>query len=407
MVAHTKTTPTSKTIFWGSSFSSPVFVEVFPLVLNSSSSHPPSLSNFGCKHFLHGLTRLAGFSINNQKQETVLVEWDASLTSTTNGLEVGYLFQTNKPRKRAVVPLHSRAFPIFYLPSDDPTVLELQPCCIRAYAHARRQSAQSTSKVVVSNACLVRVLPPTVAHSCSFNAQLNKWDANTTEGTPTWYLQQHFLDSLQSEFGVDVLAEDFQAEVERNHNKETIQQLTIRFSLLLSKSITVSTTADAVWLRREQEAQRDMMRHSIQAHCEHMRLPLKTSVVKPDVSKKEQSRGAHPLQWEPALIIHSPNHADGKTLLAQAIAKRVGCSKIHVIRPGPLLAKYGISTDAALESLLHSLVVSAAVKDDRICIILDHLDAMMPPRLSARSSSGDSAAPVFNAISELIEKNTC
>jgi hypothetical protein len=397
MVAKPKATQNSSDIFWGSSIASPVFVEVVPLVLNSSSKQPSSLSNFGCKHFLRNLTKRAGCSINNDKLEMAMVEWDPSGNSSVNGLAVGFLFQTNKSRKRAIFPGCSRMFPISYLPSEDPTVVELQPCCIRVYAH-RHRSHQYTSKVGVTFACLVRVLPPTIAHSCIFNAQFNRWDVDASKDAPTWHLQQRFLDSLQGELGDDVLTQDFQAEVERNHNKDTIQQLTLRLSLILSKSITIATTADASWLRKEQEARRDMMKHAIQAHCEKMQIPLQTGMGEPNDSKTTKTPGAGPLQWEPSLIIHSPNHADGKTLLAQAIAKRVGCSKIHIIRPGPLLAKYGISADAALESLLHSIVVSAAVKGDSICIILDHLDAMMPSRLSGRSSSGDAAAPVFNAI---------
>jgi hypothetical protein len=404
MVAKPKATQNSGAIFWGSSIASPVFVEVVPLVLHSSSKQPPSssLSNFGCKHFLRNLTKRAGCSMNNDKREMAMVEWDPSGNSSVNGLAVGFLFQTNnQSRKRAIFPGGSRMFPISYLPSEDPTVVELQPCCIRVYAH-RHRSHPSTSKVGVTFACLVRVLPPTMAHPCIFNTtQFNKWDvdAAASKDAPTWHLQQRFLDSLQGELGDDFLTEDLQAEVERNHNKDTIQQLTLRLSLILSKSITIATTADASRLRKEQEARRDRMGHAIQAHCEQMQIPLQTGMGgEPNDSTTTQTPGLGPLQWEPSLIIHSPNHADGKTLLAQAIAKRVGCSKIHIIRPGPLLAKYGISADAALESLLHSIVVSAAIKGDSICIILDHLDAMMPSRLSGRSSSGDAAAPVFNAI---------
>jgi hypothetical protein len=107
------------------------------------------------------------------------------------------------------------------------------------------------------------------------------------------------------------------------------------------------------------------------------------------------------MQWEPSLIVHSSNHAAGKTLLVQAIA----ASKliphyplIHVIPASSLLAKFGIHADAALESLLHGMIVSAAVSPCRsICIILDQLDVMVPPHLSGRSSSGDSAVPILNA----------
>ena len=107
------------------------------------------------------------------------------------------------------------------------------------------------------------------------------------------------------------------------------------------------------------------------------------------------------LSWEPSLLLHSPNHADGKTLLIQAIAQKIGCTKIHLIRPGQLMAKYGIHADSALECLLHGFLVSAATQDQRICIILDDLDGMMPPRMCGKSGAGDAAVPVFNAVGKL------
>eukprot|EP00980_Cylindrotheca_fusiformis_P004457 scaffold953_cov141-Cylindrotheca_fusiformis.AAC.1 len=408
MVAIPKATQTSGAIFWGSSIASPVFVEVVPLILDASSRQPPSLSNFGCKSFLQSLTKRTGVSIRkNDNQELVMIEWDRDgHDGSENRLDCGYLFQTDKPRKRCVFPGRSRVLPIFYLSSEDPTVSELQPCCIRAYAHSRRGQNTTTAKVIVSNSCLVRVLPPTVAYLCLFNAQSNRWDADSSKSTPDWFSRQLFLESLQSELGNDFLSDSFQSEVERNHNRDTIQQLTIRFSLLLSKPVIITTTADTSQQRMEQKSERDMMRLAIRAHFERIQVPLKAGISTLDTSIHTAAPETNPLHWEPSLIIHSPNHADGKTLLAQSVAKRVGCSKIHIIRPGPLMAKYGISADAALESLLHSLIVSAAVTGSKICIILDQLDAMMPPRLSARSGSGDAAVPVFNAVGSYLRKVT-
>jgi len=124
------------------------------------------------------------------------------------------------------------------------------------------------------------------------------------------------------------------------------------------------------------------------------------------VPTRGSSAGSASLRNWPSLIVHSPNHADGKTLVVQAIAKRLGCSLIHVIRPGALIAKYGIQADAALESQVHSILISAACRDHKACIILDQLDTMLPSRLSGRSSSGDAALPVFNAIASYLRKIT-
>lgn len=113
------------------------------------------------------------------------------------------------------------------------------------------------------------------------------------------------------------------------------------------------------------------------------------------------------LFWWPSLLVHSPNHADGKTVLVQAIAKdHLGCSLIHIIRPGVLLAKYGSQADAALETQLHSILTSAACRSEKICIILDHIDMMMPPQWSGRSSGGDAALPVLTAMASYLRNVT-
>jgi hypothetical protein len=149
------------------------------------------------------------------------------------------------------------------------------------------------------------------------------------------------------------------------------------------------------------------MTNAIRSYCVASDIPLKKNTVEQS-NKVELATTASlrpsSLQWEPSLLIHSPSHADGKTLLAQAIAKRVGCALVHTIRPATLLAMYGSHADAALESLLHAILVSAAISEKSssssggVCIILDHLDTMLPPRLSGRSSAGDAATPIFTAI---------
>jgi SpoVK/Ycf46/Vps4 family AAA+-type ATPase len=100
--------------------------------------------------------------------------------------------------------------------------------------------------------------------------------------------------------------------------------------------------------------------------------------------------------------VHSPNRGAGKTLLVRAIAQeRLRCDAIHVVEPTVLLSQYGIHADAALESLLHSIVMSAACQQESICIILDHLDAMLPSLSSSRANAGDAAMPVLKAMGKL------
>jgi hypothetical protein len=405
----------SSSIFLGSSVVTAVFVEVTPLIL-SESQPPPSCSNFICKHVLQKQTLQS--SLSTTKEGRIIIEWkDVSIKSNDrNGLSPGYLFQTTtvddneSSSHRATFPDDGsrETFPIFYLPSEDPSILNLQPCCIVTYATQHNQNS-TTDEVIVTPASLVRVLPPrVVAHYyfCS-NNEVQGWNSNPGAMTskPLWNSQQEFLQKLSGELGNDFLSDDLQAEIVRNHNQDTIQELTLRLSLLLSQPITIGTTSDAFRLKKEWVSRSTWMDQVIQSHCEAKNIPLHVRRRRSiNVEQQSQSTGQKKtigptsLQWEPSLIIHSPNHADGKTLLAQAIANRVGCASVHIVRPGPLLAKYGISADAALESLLHAIIVSAAVKNKSVCIILDHLDAMMPPRLSGRSNAGDAAAPIFNAI---------
>ncbi|CAJ1954317.1 unnamed protein product [Cylindrotheca closterium] len=394
-------------IFLGSSIVSPVFVEVIPLAMDVNS-HQPSFSNFGCKQHLRQLTKSAGFSFTSEDTPgTLVIEWEDATTSTTaDGLRSGYLMDQKESTQRVILPGNPKSTPVFFLPSEDPSVLDLLPCCVRVYSQRiRTTSQQSTSLVAFSPACLVRVLPISTARSGTYHADTNRWIMDLAKTMPSWYQQQQLLDALSAESGDEFLSEDLLREVQTNHNEDTVHQLKVRLSSLLSENITISTTADARQLQREQQERRLKMAQAIRGHCKEKQIPLKPLEIG-ETSQEGHKSQRHPLQWEPSLIIHSPNHADGKTLLVQAIAHTVGCSKIHLIRPGALLAKYGIYADAALESLLHSIVISSAVRGDCICIILDHLDSLMPARLSGRSTTGDAAAPVMNAISSYLRKVT-
>jgi ATP-dependent 26S proteasome regulatory subunit len=190
-------------------------------------------------------------------------------------------------------------------------------------------------------------------------------------------------------------------EVLQNHNQQTIDELYLKLSTTMIP-IRIGTTRDAFRVQKEQERQLIKIKQSIQAFC--CESTIEETIHKTSTLPRNNKAG---LQLWPSLIVHSPNHGDGKTLLVQAIVKkRLGCSSIHVVRPGALLAKYGIRADAALESQLHAIIVSTACRNQSICIILDQLDTMMPPRLSGRSSSGDSALPVLNSMASYLRKIT-
>lgn len=297
-----------------------------------------------------------------------------------------------------MLPGNPRSSPVFYFPSDDPSTLDSLPCCVRIYSQRIRfSSQQSTSLVAFQPACLVRILPVSTARSGTYQPDTNRWIMDLAKTMPAWYEQQQLLDALSAESGDEFLSEELQREVQINHNEDTIHQLTARLSLLLSQTVSIYTTADAKQLQIERQQRRLKMAQAARGYCQMKNLTLR----QPNdcgVSPEGSILKSHPVEWEPSLIVHSPNHADGKTMLVQAIAHSVGCSRIHLIRPGALLAKYGVQADTALESLLHSIIISAAVCGESICIIMDHLDSLMPARLSGRSTTGDAGAAVANAI---------
>ena len=111
-------------------------------------------------------------------------------------------------------------------------------------------------------------------------------------------------------------------------------------------------------------------------------------------------------------------------MLVQTVARHVlGCSAVHTFNATTLFAKYGANgADAALESLLHSIVLSAAVGGGRIvpgkgkvqtasppsiCIILDHLESFVPPSMAGKGQSiGDPALPALNSMVAYLTKVT-
>jgi SpoVK/Ycf46/Vps4 family AAA+-type ATPase len=446
-----RTQTPSTAIFLGSSVVPLVYVEVTPLVVSLQSlSHsqstqpqpPPSLTNFSVKHALQKRTRVSTLSMSSDddSEERIKIEFEPTRTTTsrgTNGLSSGHLWldANDTPPIRATALGDGKdkspetTFPVFYLPSDDPSIVELQPCRLVAYAQRPYTSSTTTTvanddEVVVTSATLMRVLPPKLV---VLDLDPHRLEGRTTIPTtpPLWLARDEFLQQLSGELGQDFLStgksssspSSLQAEeVLRNHNPDTVKELTLRMSLLLSQPIQIGTTSDALRYQKHQTQRTSRMKHAIQSHCTAKNIPLHSTTTttttdprhdhKKPLDPSTNTTGPSALPWEPSLMIHSPNHADGKTVLVQAIAasQSVGCSHIHILRPGPLLAKYGSHADAALESLLHAIVVSAAAvqtkeeSKNKICIILDHVDAMVPSRLSGRSSAGDAAAPVFNAI---------
>lgn len=414
-------------MYWGSHVVPLIYVEVIPIVWQGSTEHQNGstvMSNFALKHLLQTKTTNALRSLNQQNACTsIQIEWsirdDSAKTenvsashgtwdkthstgSTLLPIVTGYLWHDNEIQ-RAILPVDSslqpKELPIFWLPSSDPTVLDPIPCVLQGYATTSGNSIQcssSVTNVAITATTLVRVLPSQCA---MLPASIYHNGPPSSNESSCQMPATNFYHALLGESGQDFLTKELQEEVLSNHNPDSIRELTVRMSMQCSRSIQIGTTKDAFLLHNAALSRRQEF-HQITRSYHHDTNVSTVSSIDLTTQTKSTIRTTPP-RWNPTLLVHSPHHGDGKTKLVQAIAHTIGCSRIHIIRPGPLLAKYGIHADMALESLLHGILVSAAVRslDSPICIILDHIDAMMPPLLSGKSGgSGDAAVPIFNAI---------
>ena len=292
--------------------------------------------------------------------------------------------------------------PVMYLPSENPTVVEPVPCWVIGYGVQNTFESVKKVEAIITESTLVRVLPN---EACS---TLGSDRANPTSLPVEPSLSLSFSnwnyvmsgESLQPPLSAQMIDEVF-----HNHDDETIRALSLRMSMLLKQPISIGTTADAFFLRRERQRCQRLSRSALESYlrsgadANETRRQSETPVN--DRSKRGSTNVAHFALQDGMLIVHSPHHGAGKTLLVQAIAQeRLKCGAIHVIQPTLLLAQYGIHADAALESLLHSIVMSSACRQKSVCIILDHLDSMLPPASSTRANAGDAALPVLKAIGE-------
>lgn len=391
---------TQEEIYWGAGVTSIVFLEVYPLVSRKYSQEGrPQLSNVFVKHFLQRQTKnqIIGRG-REERRGSIEVEWEStsgnvelsegketlpkSRSSTRRDLRAGYLSEVESKRRVNfdVENGQQHSVPVIFLPSNNPAELDPFPCVVKAYGSPIRDESNGFSKhVLISSSTLVRVLPPRIPSLVSLPMDRYILDAHQ---------------KLLGEVGDDFLEPSLQEEVLANHDPETIRALSLRMSMQCSRGIYIGTTADALKAHQQQSSRSRRMQEAIRARLGVPSQPFTGT----------KNRSSRSLPWEPSIIVHSPNHADGKTLLVQAIAKCVGCAYIHILRCGPLLAMYGIHADTAFESIMHGILVSAAVRGKPVCVILDHLDTMMPPQLSGRSGAGDSALPVFNAIASYLGK---
>lgn len=262
---------------------------------------------------------------------------------------------------KSASPVHiSRAIlGIVRLPSLHPLSRDPYPYEMVGYGFP---ADKSHLQCVVTDSTLVRILPSQKLHSCRTNAR----DYERSGELPTPPLDPSLKEELR-------------------HNQDAMLTLKLRMATLLSTPVVIGTTYDALENDGRKRRRSLVMQEQIQIYSGEER------------SKRIQKRTP---RVDGALAVHSPSHGAGKTLLVRSIAEDLGC-RVHVIEAAPLLGKYGIHADAALETLIHSIVTSAAVVGERLCILLDHLAAFGP-----MSKTPDASLPILTSMSSYLSTLT-
>lgn len=240
---------------------------------------------------------------------------------------------------------------------EHPLITNPWPCVVRGYA-VRVTDMEGRSPVSVDESTLVCIRSPGGSYKA---AQVGE-----VETRP---------------FDKAVLEEIVAAQ-----NPSAVEQLTLQMRRLLARPQLIGTTVDAA----DQERRRKSIRRAMSDYR----------------GEQSQAPCRQPVFDDGALIVHSPDYGAGKTALVTTVATLLGC-RTHIVRPGPLLAKFGTYADAGLSTLIHAAVLAGAVRNTPVCIVLDHLDAMMPGGMTGSSANaGDSAAPALNGIASYLSMLT-
>lgn len=361
-----------KPFYAGSSFWTLLYIEVLPFAVDDDSQ--PEITSAFVKH------QLLNQSIDSRvlSQDPGLhIQWDSTVErsdvisfGSSCLLKSGLLFSSSKKSCDAT--------PVLHLMQNDPTLtVNLWPCQCRGYAMIPEGfSFDSHSQVIVTESTLIRVLP----------------------------IRRRFEDTEEIQFTGELpeVQNPFKEDALFTQNPETVQILTMKIRQILLQMFTIGTTDDAFNLL---ETRKRQLHYIKKYSSSYMKNRLKVSV--PGRSRENHGNATQSDSFfrESAVLVHSPHHC-GKTTIVHALASKY-CDVVHLIRPCFLLAKYGIYTDAALETIVHEIIMAAAVNKKSIAIILDNIDSILPPKLSGLPNDlGDSANPILTACAAYLRNFT-
>jgi tRNA A37 threonylcarbamoyladenosine biosynthesis protein TsaE len=341
--------------------------------------------------------------------------------SRDNGITSGIVYLQNASSDMTP-PIESSAsdnsISITHLKSDNPLCDSGIPCILRGYTFNDTSNEKTSSnnrqdvKCNVIDGTAVQVLPPVDLGNLG---NINSNDLCTSllfEGLDHIQLNNLTIQPQSSDSNLSKGYSKLSC-----YDKEAIRALTLRMSIMLANTSWIGTTPNALsfWkkhftktIRSEQlgsiyELQKryymnEAPKSSFNATKRHN--PIQNT-VEPDTTIPYLLR-------EGALLLYNSHRNSGKTTLVTTIAKEVlNCNAVHVLSAPFLFAKYGVTADAAFETLMHELVLRAAMQQcgggiARVCIVLDHLETFVE-----YGSTVDAYTPILNSMGKYVSFLFC
>jgi SpoVK/Ycf46/Vps4 family AAA+-type ATPase len=354
-----------------------LYVEVVP-VQSELGALSPKKESLGLLAPLVKL-QLLQQSRHSNHQNPLYIEWYEPLARsdklTDLRLTEGVIFSAHRQAHR--LPLHqppegsinhAHNSPLLYVPSQDPLQNKPIPCVCRAFATMRSDCRSLRLRAIVTPSTTVRIVSADIP-----------------------------LARLIGEASIQLLTKENEDDFLQYYDPATIRLLQLRLQSILAREIHIGTTVDATGQRALRQRRRNLLGQAMKSYVGVDSAPTQQSPNSLDLARRS-------LFQESCLIVHSPYRAHGKTKLVSIVARQSGCQRVHVIRPGPLLAKYGIHADAALETIIHDIALASAARHQAVCIILDQMDAMLPANMSNRMSMADASSPVLNGVASYIKQ---
>ena len=304
--------------------------------------------------------------------------------------------------------------PVTSLPSQDPTMLSGIPCVLRVYQYwdgpkKRNGKKRDKEDFVVSDHTLIQIMSPISATILNQTRRFCSVEVNTCVGVgffrPLHFFQSESLkDSLfcSTPLSYDSQKAEKDEKVLSCFAPSIRTGLQMRMNRLLSNPILIGTTCDAYKHRTKNVKNNEKM-------CKAVNLHKMTTVVdhKEEIVLRHQNSmtGTNDFGDDVALTVYNDNCGSSKTALVTAIARSVvNCHKVHVLNGSTIFAKFGANgSDIALESMLHQVIISAAIEAladgivGSICVILDQLDSFLPCSRPQRGGNLESSTPSLDA----------